>query len=86
VGTAGTTETTPKTGISNALGLYDMSGNVSEWCFDWASSYYSTRVIRGGYWHESSPDCAQYLQVGYASRATPNFKSNFIGFRPVRTN
>lgn len=56
----------------NLLGLYDMSGNIREWCWDWyQDDYYANspsenprgpstgyyRVLRGGYWNSNAADC-----------------------------
>ncbi len=77
---------------ANSLEIYDMSGNVYEWCWDWSGDITSStpatgatsggmRIIRGGSLFQEAYRCA----VSYSEDNTPFARVNDCGFRVVRS-
>ena len=65
----------------NELGIYDMSGNVWEWCWDKWDNTGSYRVLRGGSWR----DDAEYCRVAIRNDFDAALRYSYNGFRLVRT-
>ena len=67
------------TKLPNELGIYDMSGNVWEWCEDWYNSSKSDRVNRGGSWFSAAGSC----RSAFRGNLTPSSRNYGMGFRVV---
>ncbi len=78
--------------VPNAYGLYDMAGNVWQWCWDWFGDYSSSaqtdprgpasgnaRVYRGGSWGNDASSCRTALRRDFY----PLNGSSYLGFRTV---
>lgn len=79
----------------NGYGLYDMAGNIWEWCWDRNSSYAvgsqtnprggasgSYRVYRGGGWNNNASTC----RVAFRSYIYSNYVGDGVGFRAARSS
>jgi formylglycine-generating enzyme required for sulfatase activity len=66
---------------ANGFGLYDMAGNLYEWCAPGPEEVAGQAVARGGSWAERDP---QRLQVGHRQLFPADYRGRDVGFRLVR--
>lgn len=81
-------------GVANAFGLYDMHGNIYEWCLDhwhddykgapndgsaWLDEHEQERIIRGGFWFSYAQNC----RSAHRDSRESDTRSSVIGFRVV---
>jgi hypothetical protein len=65
---------------ANKNGLYDIGGNVWQWCEDWYNSETIYRVLRGASWDSRNPI---FLRSSSRDYITPDYHGSFVGFRCV---
>ena len=65
---------------ANAFNIYDMTGNVAEWCADWSDTSQQCKIVKGGS-YESHISPINELELKYTTKADPNERHPTIGFR-----